>query len=79
MTDRATTAPLTLAEFEREANHLVWSKAHESFGAGGVAFVDLRPLVLRLMAGERERCAREAAALGDSTTAHAIRNMGGPT
>ena len=71
--------PMTMAEFVREATNLVWNKAHEAFGAAGVAFVDLRPLLLRLLAAERERCAREADALGDRVTADAIRNMEDPS
>ena len=74
MTDD-TTSPLTLAEFEQILDQRVLYD-------GGGETVDLpellRPLILRLLAGERERCAEEATALGDRTTAHAIRNLGDP-
>lgn len=63
--------PMTLTEFEREANNLVWIKAHEAFGASGVAFVNLRPLLLRLLAGERERCAQVLAKAAEDAYAEA--------
>ena len=51
--------PMTLTEFEREARELVrqsylfvpaWGDAERAVDA-------IRPLILRLLAGERERCA----------------------
>ena len=46
--------PMTLAEFERGLDA---SKTYNSDGYAIVATKHLRPLVLRLLAGERKRCA----------------------
>ena len=79
--------PPTLAEFEREARIAAIEAAsigYDSYGPvvdfNGAAFDRwMRPLILHLLAVERERCAQEADALGERTTAHAIRNMENPT
>ena len=80
MTERNATSPLTLAEFEQGARKAACRGVASviSEWEAGKIIEAVRPLVLRLLAGERERCAEEAAALGDRTTAHAIRNMGDP-
>lgn len=80
MVETNTASPLTLAEFDREARKAACRAvafAISEWEAGKIIEA-VRPLVLRLLAGERERRAEEAAALGDRTTAHAIRNMGDP-
>ena len=81
--------PMTLAEFERQAErHLLIhvGQAQTRAEDAGCDLSDelefapvLRPFVLRLLAAERERCAREADALGDRVTADAIRNMEDPS
>ena len=79
---------MTLADFEREAAQHAVAAFEAALRQGAEAEsghsdeIDIagivRPLVLRLLAAERERCAQEADALGDEVIAHAIRNMGDP-
>ena len=48
--------PMTLAEFETEARELMRDAREHEYDIAGTINL-LRPLVLRLLAGERERCA----------------------
>ena len=84
-----TGAPLTLAEFEREAaNNMATTRQYddvgETFTSSDMLARGLRPLLLRLLAGERERVAAEMAEHyeGDFTAGlvvEDIRAMGDPT
>lgn len=69
------TAPLTLAEFEQQIDRIPLQDAD-----GDVVYLSerIRLLVLRLLAGERKRCADEAYAFGDYVTARELRDLGDP-
>ena len=60
--------PMTLAEFEREtSNALAEARINDRLGrpyllSDQIVREKIRPLILRLLAGERERCVRECSA-----------------
>lgn len=67
--------PLTLAEFEQQIDRIPLQDAD-----GEVVYLSerIRPLVLRLLAGERKRCVDEVYAFGDHATARELRHLGDP-
>lgn len=88
------TDPLTLPEFEHEAHATIRAERWaEPTRPSEQIVASLRPLVLRVLAGERERCAaalesdgrmhrqtqNDIRATECAWAAHRVRNMGDPT